>query len=425
MRVCHFEDQHAGGLEPLAMTRPVFQLRCGALSLADKQRRHFQATDWGVLVRPSLAELHRQEFPGVPVNDLAWLRQGPTVMVSGRWLAPPGEVVAKEPHVALIGDEVAYAFLGPEQWCNCSPEAMSDGFANWKEKLPHRPAPGIMIRFPWDLVEHNASELRHDFTVNQAGKRGQDPAGIAVLGPRDQLWIAPTAKAEPMVVIDTSSGPVAIDEGAVVSAFTRIEGPCYVGPGTHILGAKIRGGCSFGPQCRIGGEVEATIVHGYSNKYHDGFLGHSYIGEWVNLAAGTNNSDLRNDYGAVNVPLGLVSVRTGLTKVGCFIGDHTKTALATQINTGSNIGIFCNLIPGGTLAPKYVPPFTQWWKGSLQETTDVHKQLATAATVMSRRGRELTPAHLQLYQQLFDDTAFLRLHASQDTERRRAASRTG
>src|SRR5207244_9081729 len=100
--------------------------------------------------------------------------------------------------------------------------------------------------------------------------------------------------------------------------FSRLEGPCVIGAGTHVLGAKIRSGTTLGPQCRIGGEVEASIVHGYSNKAHDGFLGHSYVGEWVNLGAGTCNSDLRNDYGEVTVTVRGQPVRTGLAKVGCF-----------------------------------------------------------------------------------------------------------
>ena len=101
------------------------------------------------------------------------------------------------------------------------------------------------------------------------------------------------------MVADTTGGPVVIDREAVVTAFTRLEGPCYIGPRTQVHGAKIRAGTTLGPDCRIGGEVEASIVQGHSNKYHDGFLGHAYLGEWVNLGAGTQNSDLRNDYGEV------------------------------------------------------------------------------------------------------------------------------
>src|SRR5205807_6378889 len=119
-------------------------------------------------------------------------------------------------------------------------------------------------------------------------------------------------------------GPVMIAHGAVVHSFSYLEGPCYIGPRTQIFGAKLRGG-TLGPECRIGGEVEESIIHGYSNKYHDGFLGHSYIGEWVNLAAGTQVSDLRNDYGQIRPIIDGQPVKSGLNKLGTFIGDHTKT----------------------------------------------------------------------------------------------------
>src|SRR5436190_12798412 len=188
-----------------------------------------------------------------------------------------------------------------------------------------------------------------------------------------------------------------IDREAVIAAFTRLEGPCYIGPQTHVLGAKIRAGTTLGPNCRIGGEVEASIVHGHSNKYHDGFLGHSYIGEWVNLGAGTQNSDLRNDYGEVSVPLGGVATPTGRTKVGCFLGDHTKTGLGTLLNTGTNVGGFCSILPAGRYAPKWLPSFTGWWHGALREDADLPRLLRTAAVVMGRRGQALTEAHAGLY----------------------------
>ena len=161
----------------------------------------------------------------------------------------------------------------------------------------------------------------------------------AVWGSKDQVYVAPTAEVQPFVCIDTTGGPVTIDEGAVINPQTRIEGPAYIGPKSMIVGGKIREGCSFGPVCRVGGEVEESIIHGYSNKYHDGFLGHAYVGEWVNLGALTTNSDLKNDYGSVSVTLdGRNPINTGSTKVGSLIGDHTKTSIGTLFNTGSYVG---------------------------------------------------------------------------------------
>ena len=183
-----------------------------------------------------------------------------------------------------------------------------------------------------------------------------------------------------------------------------------------MYGAKIRAGTTLGPQCRVGGEVEASIIHGHSNKYHDGFLGHSYVGEWVNLAAGTHNSDLRNDYGEITVTIGGASVSTGLSKVGCFIGDHTKTGLGTLLNTGASIGAFCNLLPAGRYAPRYIPSFTSWWNGRLIEAFAPEQLLATAEVVMKRRGVELSEAHRALYASLYQETAHERRRVLRESE---------
>jgi UDP-N-acetylglucosamine diphosphorylase/glucosamine-1-phosphate N-acetyltransferase len=212
---------------------------------------------------------------------------------------------------------------------------------------------------------------------------------------------------------------VVIDLEAEVTAFTRLEGPCYVGPRTHVLGAKVRGGTTLGPDCRVGGEVEASVIHGHSNKYHDGFLGHSYVGEWVNLGAGTSNSDLRNDYGEVTVTLAGRRVPTGLTKVGCFLGDHTKTGLGTLLNTGTVAGMFCNLLPSGSFLPKSIPSFCTWWNGGLAEQADLPGLLRTAAEVMRRRGAVFGEAHAALFRALYDQSAPERRQALREAEQRR------
>jgi hypothetical protein len=165
--------------------------------------------------------------------------------------------------------------------------------------------------------------------------------------------------------------------------------------------------------------VEASIVQGYSNKYHEGFLGHSYLGEWVNLGAGTHNSDLRNDYGPVSVTIAGRRVETGRTKVGCYLGDHTKTGLGTLLNTGTSAGVFCNLLPTGGLLPKYVPSFCSVWNGTLIENSPMASLLETARTAMGRRDVLLTDAHAELYEELRSATAVERQRALREAEQRR------
>lgn len=415
MRVCLFEDRGVLDFEPLILTRPVFDLLCGLTSLGDKQRHRFPPAEVGFLVRPELADLCQLQLPGTPVNDAAWLSAGPVVLVNGRWLPGRGSVPdLSHPCIALVGGEVAYAVLDPKHLADCSAETIDDCLSAWKARLPHLSAGGRMLHYLWEIVAHNGEQILRDWET-RTGAPPAPAAGLAVVGPADRLQIDPTARIDPLVVADTTGGPVVIGPGAVVTAFTRLEGPCFVGPGTHLHGARIRAGTTLGPDCRVGGEVEASVVQGHSNKYHDGFLGHAYVGEWVNLGAGTSNSDLRNDYGEVRVTVNGRLVPTGQVKVGCFLGDHTKTGLGALLNTGTNAGAFCNLLPGGLL-PRYVPSFGSFWSGSLSDRADLWALLQTAERVMSRRGGELTDAHRTLYAELYERTAAERRRVVREAE---------
>jgi UDP-N-acetylglucosamine diphosphorylase/glucosamine-1-phosphate N-acetyltransferase len=212
-----------------------------------------------------------------------------------------------------------------------------------------------------------------------------------------------------MVVIDATEGPVYIDEGAEIQPFTRIEGPCYVGRKTILLGAKCREGNSIGPFCRVGGEVEESIIHGYSNKYHDGFLGHAYVGEWVNLGAMTTNSDLKNDYTSVSVMLdGRRTIDTGSTKVGSLIGDHTKTSIGTLLNTGTYVGAMALIVATGKPLPKFIPEFAWLLEGVVTKGFGRRKLYETARAVMPRRGQQWTDADQAMWDAVFEATSEVR-----------------
>jgi UDP-N-acetylglucosamine diphosphorylase/glucosamine-1-phosphate N-acetyltransferase len=419
MRICLFEDQQVDFLEPLTLTRPAFHLRCGAYQLQERQEAYFGATATGALVRPHLAELCRLARPAMAINDTLSLRDGPTILVNGRWLPPAGVVSALEiPRVGLVGDQVAYAALGADQLADVSGQALTERLDGWKQTLPLSDAGGWMVDFPWDVVEHNAELLVLDFPKYRQKPGGNSSSGMMVVGSSDLVFVDATATIEPAVVADTTRGPVIIEREAHVQAFTRLEGPCYIGAGSLISGAKIRGS-TIGPMCRVGGEVEASIMHGFSNKYHDGFLGHSYVGEWVNLAAGTQVSDLRNDYGPVSVTINGIRMDTHSTKVGTYFGDHSKTGLGTLLNTGSVVGVFCNLLPSGVLLPRVIPSFCRYSHGQIQARTDWREMLMTAAKVMQRRGQELTGAHSNLINAVFDQTAAQRRSILRDGDSRR------
>src|SRR5229473_3145611 len=159
MRVCLFEDAAVANLEPLTLTRPVFELLCGMDSLASKHRHFFSATETGVLIRPYLVDLYRLEHPSISVNDESWLRAGPTILVNGRWLPPLEKADVSNPCLAWVGDQVAYAALPPDLAADISPDHLQSSFDHWKKKVPSKPAGGCFIEFPWDLVELNSKQL--------------------------------------------------------------------------------------------------------------------------------------------------------------------------------------------------------------------------------------------------------------------------
>jgi UDP-N-acetylglucosamine diphosphorylase/glucosamine-1-phosphate N-acetyltransferase len=305
--------------------------------------------------------------------------------------------------------------LEPAHHADCAWESIDACLEQWKSSLPQVPAAGSLIRHGWDLIELNSEQLCRDVARFEPCSFNTN---AAIVGPRERLYLDAAARVEPMVLLDTTRGPIRIERDATVMAFSRLEGPCYVGPRSQVKGGSLRGGVTLGPDCRIGGEVEASIIHGHSNKAHDGFLGHSYVGEWVNLGAGTQNSDLRNDYGEVSVTIAGRRVPTGMTKAGCLIGDHTKSGLGALVNTGANIGAFCNLLPGGLL-PRYMPSFCSWWNAALAANDDFPALLETARTIMARRDVTLTAAHEKLYRHLFEQLAGEQRRVLREAEMRR------
>jgi UDP-N-acetylglucosamine diphosphorylase/glucosamine-1-phosphate N-acetyltransferase len=256
---------------------------------------------------------------------------------------------------------------------------------------------GKYLRYLWDFIEYNSVAIELGFKPSAC--EGRCDRGVVVEGPKGHLLVNRGARIGSGVYIDVRLGPVIVDEMAQVLPFSRIRGPCYIGPKTIIDGARISGGCSFGPDCRVSGEVEASILQGHANKRHEGFLGHSFIGEWVNLGAGTTNSDLKNNYGPIRVMMGRKEVDTGLAKVGCFIGDHTKTGIGTLLPTGASLGVFVNFFGGG-MTPREVASF-KWGSGHKLIGYRLDDAIKTAQTVMQRRGMRLTGSDENMIRRLY------------------------
>lgn len=419
MRLCVFEDVGAANLEPLSLTRPVFDLWLGTGTLLQRQQRFFDSDETAALIRPLLEEVCRQNQPNLVLNDASWLRKTGCVLVNARWL-PPTEVapLPQKGAIGMVGEQIAYVVFPGGDKRDCSFGSLPRRLQEWKQNLSRQQAGGRMLDYPWHLVEANPSALEEDYAQWKREKTDRlNPAGLTIVGPAERVVIDAKARIEPYVMIDATAGPVLIDREAHVQAFSRLEGPCYIGARTQIKGGHIRGG-SIGPECRIGGEYEASIMQGYSNKYHEGFLGHSYVGSWVNFGAGTQVSDLRNDYAPIVMTIAGKKVPTGLTKIGAYMGDHTRTSIGTLINTGTVVGPYSQLLTSGTLLPRVLPAFCRYGHGRVQNRTDLNQVLDTATKVLSRRGQQWTEVDTEFFFALYEATEMERQRVIHENEQK-------
>lgn len=414
-----FEDAGWWRHYPLALTRPVFELRIGVTTLGRRLLTQMAARKFSrsVLVcREVLAPTLRRAFPTTPVNLLP--ADGELLFLNGATLFFKGELerllrqLETTPVLHSGGRLVAARRTAPEGarlLRYLSEESARPGaIPGSPRELRGQPTrePVRFIDRPWDLVHQNEATLNDDFALTSTRKMPVLPA-VAPGGHlvrKTRILARPGARVMTGAVLDASGGPIFLGENARIMPNAVVMGPAYIGPGTVIkIGAKIYGGTSIGPVCKVGGEVEGSILFGYGNKQHEGFLGHSYLGEWTNLGAGTDTSDLKNNYGTVRVWTEEGSIDTGQRFVGLFMGDHAKCGIGTMFNTGTMVGVSSNVFGAG-YPPKHVPSFG--WGGAAGLTAyDLEKALGVAATVTARRNRVFEPIDEALLRHVHESTA--------------------
>lgn len=389
-------------LEPIALTRPVFELRCGAFTYLERLRRFRPDAAISLFVRPELADLTKARFPDCPVN--------PRTVSEGAWLQSRvfwneellDHLESSTDRLFTSADEVVGAHLpseGGEAWLKAGgPVEAPCPEAGGQEAVDVE-----TITYLWDCVNANGDAMEADAIHFPLGElRGKIEPGVH-LSSEENILIASGAKVRSGAILDGESGPVIIGDHVTVQPGAYLEGPVCVGDHSLIkAGAKIFGETSIGPGCKIGGEVAESIFQSWSNKQHDGFLGHAYIGEWVNLGAGTNNSDLKNNYTSVEVTVHGERIDTGNLFVGLFMGDHSKSAINTMFNTGTTIGPACNVVGAG-FPPKVIHPFSWAINGKLRRY-DYKKFLETAHAVKERRGQKFSGEEEALFQQIAEMT---------------------
>lgn len=403
MTIVLFEDSGFVDLLPLVYSRATFNLRCGFNNLREKiEHAHGRAID-AMFVRPSIAPVMAERWK-LPVNAApaaerqTWING--RAMVTGPIDLPPdsaaweGAVLAAANISATIARQLTIETL-------LDPAKLKSATASLRRvELPK----GIarLIRYPWNLIHANAAEITRQFALHGQGVTlGTVYDGVHILnGPA--VWIGKGSKIKPCTVLDAEEGPIHIGENVTVNPNVTITGPCFIGDSCVIQsGANIRGGTSLGTFCKAGGEVEGTIFHGYSNKQHDGFVGHSYVGEWVNLGADTVTSDLKNTYGPVKVAVNGRDVDSGEMFVGSIIGDHAKTGINTTLPTGCVVGYAANVF-SSRHPLKFVPSFS-WLTDEGRETNDPHRALAVAMKVVARRKRSYSAAEQALFLSVAND----------------------
>ena len=412
MQLCIFEDKKASNFLPLTYSRPVYDLICGYTSLNDKILKVFPSLKHSAYCRKYLKNVYEQNNPGVIVNNI---QDNDCLFINGRVvadnkLAKLFSKKKKENIVFTSGDTVVAAYLSGSKLellknnlNDCIDLENFDG-------IPSEQIEVQAVNYIWDLVNINGKELTKEFGVqfnrknkkNQKRISGKIHDGVYFLN-KKEIIIEKGAVVKPGSVIDASNGPVYIDKNAEIFPNAVIEGPVYIGESTKIKsGATIYENTSIGKVCKVGGEVECSIIMPYSNKQHSGFLGHSYLGSWINLGADTNNSDLKNNYSTVKAYVNGEMVDSGSQFLGLTIGDHSKSAINTMFNTGTVVGYSCNIFGNG-FPDKFIPSFT-WGGTEKSKVYDVEKSISTAKIVMGRRNKNMSKDDEDLFRIIFDQT---------------------
>lgn len=406
-QICIFEDAQVDRLFPLVYFRPVFDLRCGISSLREKIQRAYPKAVTSLFVRPYLADSVRAANPKTQVNVVP---SSDCLFVNGRLVADKNLSkkipFAPKHDVVYVHNKIIVAAFVAGSHLEKIKGSLAEG--DWESAfagLPRVEADVKMAAYPWDLVHMNGEEIALDFEALAGTKkiRRKKPQGVYFLGKKG-TFIADSAVIKPGVVLDAEMGPIYIGNNVTIMPFTTVVGPASIGDGSIVkANAVIYENTSVGPVCKVGGEIEGSIIQGYSNKQHAGFLGHSYLGSWVNLGADTNTSDLKNNYGSVKVHTATEEIDTGLQFVGLTMGDHSKCAINSMFNTGTMVGVSSNIADSG-FPPKYIPSFSWLAPGGELTTYRVDRAIEVARTVMARRNVKMSGVEEMLFRKVFEMT---------------------
>lgn len=404
MKIILFEDTGWENLRPLSLTRPVWKIRCGILTLKSKIHKQMGQKIDGFICRDYIAPLVKMEYPDAEINGAV---SGDTLLLNGRAIFDGLDEIkdAKETGCVISDGEIAGAYL--KEVPSDFPEKLTvDNVADTLRSLPALGLSARLLKFPWDFVNETAAEIGRDrpllHGLLQSDAKESRAQNVYIVR-EERIYFGKDVKLSPGVVLDASGGPIVLGDGATIMPNAVIMGPVSIGSNSVVkAGAKIYGGTSIGPACKVGGEIVKTVIQGYSNKQHDGFLGNAYIGEWCNIGAGTENSNLKNNYTNVKVQIGDHRVNSGQLFAGLYMGDHCKTGINTTFNTGSVMEV-AGMAYGAGFQPRFIPSF-RWSDGDKMKKADFNRTIETAKVVMERRGKKMSEEEIEVLKNIFDNS---------------------
>lgn len=380
-----FDGAVRNALLPFTFTRPVADIRIGILTIREKWEKYL-----GYTTTTLTEEYLMEKYPMVEMDA--------NVMINAAFL--PNEVIVEmvrslEPQQVIVkGDEVIAFHTTDTQ-----EEVDFDSY-----EVIEYTSDIIKIEHTWDIFSKNDLAIREDFDLLTEGRQSQMiPKSVNVIAP-ENVFIEEGAKLE-FVTLNASTGPIYIGKNAEIMEGSVIRGPFALCEEAQVkLAAKIYGATTVGPHCRVGGEINNSVLFAYSNKGHDGFLGNSVLGEWCNIGADSNNSNLKNNYEEVKLWSYETDgfQKTGLQFCGLMMGDHSKCGINTMFNTGTVVGVSVNIFGSGF--PRNFVPSYSWGGASGFATYITKKAFETARIVMSRRNISFTPTDAKILEHIFEET---------------------
>jgi UDP-N-acetylglucosamine diphosphorylase/glucosamine-1-phosphate N-acetyltransferase len=411
MKLCIFEDNEYYKFEPLVFNRPVFDLRLGSFSLREIIAKKMNFDTYSLWCRDSLKDTLLCQNTAIKINKF---EDDDYLFINAR-INPYSDLLNNltsevERDIIFTNNEV---ILGAYLTRNFVKKNFQKPASFNKELFQSLPSKNLEIdyfTYLWDLIYKNDLAISQDYEIffNQTSTNQEirENKSLYFLD-RDSTLIAKSAKLGLNVVLDSSNGPVIIDDNANVMHNVVIYGPCYIGKNSLVKSnSTIYGGTTIGNFCKVAGEVSNSIFMDYSNKQHDGFLGHSYLGSWVNLGAGTITSNLKNNYSKIQVELSFGKVQTDLQFLGLLIGDHSKSAIGTRFNTSTVVGFSSNIFGSG-FTEKFIPSFA-WGSIDSKDVYQLDKAVNVAKIVYARRNTEFSEKDYKLFLNVFNETVSIR-----------------